>query len=463
MLLLAAFVLCGTSRRWPGAEVQELPPGMEQTRRSSTCSSMRCSRLSPGRPTLPAIVLGLYAVGLAIAGGRDLDRCHRFDGDTLACGSSGLAEPTGYPNAVAALFIGGFWPAVHLASRREVPWYLRGFLLAAAGFLVQLALMPQSRAALLTIPFALIFYLLVTPNRIRAFIFLALALGATAVAAPAILDVFSVAAETATSAPPWNSAADAMLIACAALLIVGTAAALIDRRFEVSESTAAIRRAQRRCVERRGRASSGSSSRSLRSATRSAGRATAGRISRATTTRGALDHPDSAATSVAADMTSGGLRSKTSSRPRRCSGRAPTTSRSAPRRPRHQRRAASTRTAFRFACSPAPGSSARCCSPDPSWRRWRRRSAAAPGHPIHWRGGVAAVALATAAYFFIHSSGDWLWTFAAITMPVMAWLGIAGGGFRLRGSRRRAGGASRTRERCRIGLAAGRWRGCGGR
>ena len=46
--------------------------------------------------------------------------------------------------------------------------------------------------------------------------------------------------------------------------------------------------------------------------------------------------------------------------------------------------------------------------------------------------GVAAVALATAAYFFLHSSGDWLWTFAAITMPVIAWLGIAGGGLRLR-------------------------------
>ena len=44
--------------------------------------------------------------------------------------------------------------------------------------------------------------------------------------------------------------------------------------------------------------------------------------------------------------------------------------------------------------------------------------------------GVAAVALAGAVYFLLHSSGDWLWTFAGITMPVIAWLGIAGGGMR---------------------------------
>ena len=40
--------------------------------------------------------------------------------------SGRLAEPTGYPNAVAALFVGGFWPAIYLASRRETPWPAAG-------------------------------------------------------------------------------------------------------------------------------------------------------------------------------------------------------------------------------------------------------------------------------------------------------------------------------------------------
>ena len=117
-----------------------------------------------------AIILGLYSVGLAVAGAFVLADAAGSQDAALSLVNGRMAEPTGYPNAVAALFIGGFWPAVHLASRREVPWFLRGLLLAAAGFLVQLALLPQSRASLLVIPFAVVFYLLVTPNRIRAFI-----------------------------------------------------------------------------------------------------------------------------------------------------------------------------------------------------------------------------------------------------------------------------------------------------
>ena len=118
-----------------------------------------------------------------------------------------------------------------------MPWFLRGLLLAAAGFLVQLALLPQSRASLIVIPFALVFYLLVTPNRIRAFIALALALGATALAAPTILDVYTVATDGGNVGEALSSAADAMLIACAGLLVAGTLIGLLDGRLELSRST----------------------------------------------------------------------------------------------------------------------------------------------------------------------------------------------------------------------------------
>ena len=165
MLLLAAFVLWSfASIAW--AEVQSTAWN-GANRALVYLLVYAVFSVVAWRADSAAIVLGLYAVGLAVAGAVILIDATGSTA-TLSLLNGRLAEPTGYPNAVAALFIGGFWPAVHLASRREVPWYLRGFLLAAAGFLVQLALMPQSRAALLTIPFALIFYLLVTPNRIRA-------------------------------------------------------------------------------------------------------------------------------------------------------------------------------------------------------------------------------------------------------------------------------------------------------
>ncbi len=184
-----------------------------------------------------AVVLGLYSVGLAVAGVFVLADAAGSQDAALSLVNGRMAEPTGYPNAVAALFIGGFWPAVHLASRREVPWFLRGLLLATAGFLVQLALLPQSRASLIVIPFALLFYLLVTPNRIRAFIALVLALGATALAAPTILDVYTVATDGGNVGEAFSSAADAMLIACAALLVAGTLIGLFDSRLEMSRST----------------------------------------------------------------------------------------------------------------------------------------------------------------------------------------------------------------------------------
>ncbi|KAA0270425.1 MAG: hypothetical protein EDQ89_10275, partial [Acidobacteria bacterium] len=187
-----------------------------------------------------AIVLGLYALGLAAVGAIILVDAAGSGEAALALVNGRLAEPTGYPNAVAALFIGGFWPAVHLASRREVPWFMRGLLLSVAGFLVQLALMPQSRASLLVIGFALLVYMLVTPNRIRAFVFLFLALAATALAAPAILDVFAVASDGGDVGAAFTAAAEAMLLACAGLLAAGTVIALVDRRVEVDEATARV-------------------------------------------------------------------------------------------------------------------------------------------------------------------------------------------------------------------------------
>ena len=448
MLLLAAFVLWSfASIAW--AEVQSTAwNGANQALVYLLVYAV--FSVVAWRADSAAIVLGLYAVGLAIAGAVILIDATGSTA-TLSLLNGRLAEPTGYPNAVAALFIGGFWPAVHLASRREVPWYLRGFLLAAAGFLVQLALMPQSRAALLTIPFALIFYLLVTPNRIRAFIFLALALGATAVAAPAILDVFSVAADDGNVGAALNSAADAMLIACAALLIVGTAAALIDRRFEVSESTAAIA----------GRSG----------AVLSVVAVVVGLVVAIIAIGNPIGWAGDRWQDFKGDYDQGGFGSS------RFSGDL------------GSGRYDFWRVAFEdeFAAAPVLGEGAdnfavgylehRDTSDEPLYPHslpirllagtgiigtllfagflvaavaaaFRCRARA----PDPLARGVAAVALATAAYFFIHSSGDWLWTFAAITMPVMAWLGIAGGGFRLREPPARRG---RPYPRAgRIGLAA---------
>ena len=43
-----------------------------------------------------------------------------------------LAEPLGYANATANLWLIAFWPALHLAIARDVAWPLRGLASAIA-------------------------------------------------------------------------------------------------------------------------------------------------------------------------------------------------------------------------------------------------------------------------------------------------------------------------------------------
>ncbi|HET6830656.1 MAG TPA: hypothetical protein VFH44_04825 [Solirubrobacterales bacterium] len=374
-----------------------------------------------------AFVLGLFAVGLAAVGAVVLLDAAGSPEAALSLINGRLAEPTGYPNAVAAVFIGGFWPAVHLASRREVPWWLRGLLLAVAGFLVQLALMPQSRASLLVIPFALLFYLLVTPNRIRALLFLFLALGTTAIVAAPILDVFAVSDDGGNVGTAFADAADAMLLSFAGLLIVGTAVAFADGRLEVSEPAA-------RTAGRIGAVISVIVAiAALAVALVAVGDPAGWADDRWQDFKGDYDKGGFDSSRFSGDLGSGrydfwtvGLGDGFAASPvlgegadnfavtyleHRDTSEEPFYPHSLPVRLLAGTGIVGTLLFAGFLVAAAVAAfRTRARARDPLGR------------------GVAAVALAAAAYFLLHSSGDWLWTFAAIAMPVMAWLGIAGGG-----------------------------------
>jgi tetratricopeptide (TPR) repeat protein len=430
MLLLAAFVLWSfASIAW--AEV-EGTAWDGANRALAYLLAFGAFSVVAWRADSAAIVLGLYAAGLAATGAIVLIDAAGSAEAALSLVNGRLAEPTGYPNAVAALFVGGFWPAVHLASRREVPWFLRGPLLAVAGFLIQLALMPQSRASLLVIPFALLVYLLVTPNRIRAFVFLALALGATALAAPAILDVFTVASDGGDVGGAFSAAADAMLLAGAGLLVVGTLIALIDRNIEVDEGTARaagqvglalavlaafvgvvvavvalgdpVDWAGDRWEDFKGDYDEGGFGSSRFSGDLGSGRYDFWRV--------ALEDEFAAAPLLgdgAENFAVGYLQS-------RDTGEEPFYPHSLPMRLLAGTGIVGTLLFAGFLVAAAGAAlRTRARAPDPLAR------------------GVAAIAISSAAYFLLHSSGDWLWTFAGITMPVLAWLGIAGGGLRAGG------------------------------
>jgi hypothetical protein len=192
------------------------------------------------RTTSMAIVMAVYAVGLAVVAVVEIQQAIGAD-DPIGWFIGGrFAEPAGYANAVAALFIGGLWPALFLGSRRETPWPVRGLLLGVAAVLLEVAVMTQSRGFVIVLPLALIVYFCVVSNRLRALLFALLVAVAVATATPAALDVFTAADEGGDLAGALGSARDAILLSFAALVVIGTAIAFADRRVEISDRVASV-------------------------------------------------------------------------------------------------------------------------------------------------------------------------------------------------------------------------------
>jgi tetratricopeptide (TPR) repeat protein len=91
--------------------------------------------------------LGAFALATASVGAWEIVRA--LAGDAPAVFFDGrLAAPIGYENASAALFLAAFWAALLIAARRQTPWIARGILLAAAGLLLELTILAQSRGSL---------------------------------------------------------------------------------------------------------------------------------------------------------------------------------------------------------------------------------------------------------------------------------------------------------------------------
>jgi O-antigen ligase len=191
--------------------------------------------LPPWRPRAAATVLGVFALAIAAVGAVTVLRASGSAQPELFFIGGGLSEPTGYHNADAALFLLGFFPALFLASRRETPWPIRGLMLAAAGLLLELALLPQSRGALVVFPIAAALYLALVPGRVRTLITAAPLAAALGLSADPILHVFSAAVQGAGLGMALDGARHAMTVSFVALLAVGLAVALVDRRLTLSE------------------------------------------------------------------------------------------------------------------------------------------------------------------------------------------------------------------------------------
>lgn len=187
---------------------------------------------------LPLALAGAFAGALTVVtllSGDDVRRYVEIDGT--------LRFPLGYRNANAAFFLIAFWPALGLASRRDGDWRLRAPALATATLCLSLGMLCQSRASLLAGAAAACAYLVLSRDLSRGLVWLALAALPALVVIPALTDLY----QAANGSAPLSSLLDelrgagrALALASAVGLVVGAAAALLERRLPTSPRRAVI-------------------------------------------------------------------------------------------------------------------------------------------------------------------------------------------------------------------------------
>lgn len=152
-----------------------------------------------------------------------------------------LADPTGYLNANASLWLIGVFPAAHIACSRRLGWPVRGLGLAAATLLLQMALLSQSRGAAIAFGVVIVVWVILTARRWSAVMALATTLGLTALAFDSLIAVHK-AALPSQIGPALDDAAVAMGLSCAAALVAGSLAAVLGSRLESALAGRGIRR-----------------------------------------------------------------------------------------------------------------------------------------------------------------------------------------------------------------------------
>jgi O-antigen ligase/polysaccharide polymerase Wzy-like membrane protein len=148
--------------------------------------------LLPWTPRSAMVLLGAWVAGVVAVCAWSLIDAQGTDHIAHFFVKDRYTDPVGYSNAVSALGAMTFWPAVMLSYRRTTPAALRPLFLAAAVFLLEFSLLPQSRGSLIGLIATLPLFVLLAPDRLRL-IPVGLVIGvAAALSIELIYDVYDV-------------------------------------------------------------------------------------------------------------------------------------------------------------------------------------------------------------------------------------------------------------------------------
>ncbi len=153
-----------------------------------------------------------------------------------------LAVPIAYPNANAAVFGMAFLPLQVLASRREVHAAVRTAAVLASTVLIELLVVCQSRGSIVALALALVVYLAVGRNLLRALPLLAVTGAAALAALPRLLHVYTAVIDGNGYGAALSSARTALIASTVAAAVVGALVVALDLRVRVPESVCTVLR-----------------------------------------------------------------------------------------------------------------------------------------------------------------------------------------------------------------------------
>ena len=153
----------------------------------------------------------------------------RFGSDQADHFYSGrLSFPISYPNAQAAVFLIGFWPALVLAAQRERGLLVRALAVAAATAIASGWLTAQSKGGIAALAASAAVVFALSPLRLRLLPPTLIAAGLTAAAYSPLTAPFR-----SESVPEVKRAGSAILLLAALGAVAGLLYALVDRRLEL--------------------------------------------------------------------------------------------------------------------------------------------------------------------------------------------------------------------------------------
>jgi hypothetical protein len=136
-----------------------------------------------------------------------------------------FADPVGYANGNAALFMLGFWCVLPFVASTRVPGPVRLLCVVAAMVNLDLSLLAQSRGGIVAAALATLVYLAFVEDRVRGLGALAVCAAGAAIAAPDLFRVYRGATGTGVVSGVLRDARKEILVSAAVTILV-TAAAL---------------------------------------------------------------------------------------------------------------------------------------------------------------------------------------------------------------------------------------------